>query len=96
MDSVSPSPLFFILAFAVLNEAVIEYFLGNIQSLKPYLPILSLSTAILLTFSYEVNIFFIFLGTKTTPFLDFLLSAFIISRLSNYINDFVQKVLGSK
>lgn len=88
--------MLFVLSFAILNEAIIEYFLGNISRLKPYLPILSLASAILLTFAYEVNIFYILLGTRTNPFLDFMLSGFIVSRLSNYVNDFVQKVLGSK
>lgn len=83
--------------FTTLNEAVIEYLLGNIASLKPFIPLLSLSTAILLTFAYQVSLFNVFLGIPVTnPFFDFLFSAFIIARLSNYLNDFVQKFLGSR
>lgn len=84
-------------AFAVLNEALMEYLFGNIESLHSYLPLIGLAGAILLTFTYQINLFSVLLGLESTsPFLDFLLSAFIISRVSNFINDFVQKVLGSK
>lgn len=83
--------------FVTLNEAIIEYLLGSVTELKPYIPLLSLATAILLTFGYSVSLFNIFLGTEViSPFFDFLLSAFIIARLSNYLNDAVQKFLGSK
>lgn len=83
--------------FTTLNEAIIEYLVGNIERLRPYLPLLSLATAIFLTFAYQVSLFNIFLGTEiVSPFFDFLFSAFIIARLSNYLNDFVQKFLGSK
>lgn len=90
-------PLLAVLAFSTLNESIIEYFFGSIISLRPYLPLIALSTAILLTFTYQVNLFAILLEIQTSsPFLDFLLSAFIISRISNFINDFAQRVLGSK
>lgn len=83
--------------FVSLNEAVIEYLIGNVRSLRPYIPLLSLTTAILLTFGFQVSLFNILLGTAIqSPFFEFLLSAFIIARLSNYLNDFVQKFLGSK
>jgi len=83
--------------FVTLNEAIIEFLLGSIQVLKPYIPLLSLAVAILLTFAYQVSLFHILLGTEViSPFFDYLLSAFIIARLSNYLNDAVQKFLGSK
>lgn len=86
-----------IFIFVTLNEAIIEYLIGNISQLKPYLPLLSLSVAILLTFGFGVSLFNVFLGTDIrSPFWEFLLSAFIIARLSNYLNDAVQKFLGSK
>lgn len=83
--------------FTTLNEAMIEYLVGSIQVLRPYIPLLSLATAILLTFAFQISLFNIFFGTEIgSPFWEFLLSAFIIARLSNYLNDFVQKYLGSK
>lgn len=86
-----------VLIFTTLNEAIIEYLVGSIQALKPYIPLLSLATAILLTFAFQVSLFNVLLGTEVrSPFWEFLLSAFIIARLSNYLNDFVQKFLGSK
>ena len=86
-----------VLIFTTLNEAIIEYLVGSIQALKPYIPLLSLASAILLTFAYQVSLFNVLLGTEIiSPFLEFLLSAFIIARLSNYLNDLVQKFLGSK
>lgn len=86
-----------VLILAVLNEAVIEYLLGNVQALKNYIPLLSLATAILLTFAFQVSLFNVLLGTEIrSPFWEFLLSAIIIARLSNYLNDLVQKFLGSK
>ena len=89
--------LLLVFIFTTLNEAIIEYLTGNVKNLKPYIPLLSLATAILLTFTYEVSLFHIFLGTDiTSPFLDFLLSAFVIARLSNYLNDFAQKYIGSR
>lgn len=85
------------LIFTTLNEAIIEYLVGNIKALRPYIPLLSLATAILLTFAYKVSLFNVLLGTEiVSPFFEFLLSAFIIARLSNYLNDFVQKFLRSK
>ncbi|MCR4306141.1 MAG: hypothetical protein NUV73_03600 [Candidatus Daviesbacteria bacterium] len=86
-----------VLILTILNEAVIEYLVGNIQSLKPYIPLLSLATAILLTFAFQVSLFNVILGTHIrSPFWEFLLSAIIIARLSNYLNDLAQKLLGSK
>ena len=86
-----------VLIFIVLNEAIIEYLVGNIRALKPYIPLLSLAVAILLTFAFQISLFNVLLGTEIqSPFWVFLLSAFIISRLSNYLNDLVQKFLGSK
>ncbi|OGE19367.1 hypothetical protein A3D83_00380 [Candidatus Daviesbacteria bacterium RIFCSPHIGHO2_02_FULL_41_10] len=86
-----------VLIFIVLNEAIIEYLVGNIRALKPYIPLLSLAVAILLTFAFQISLFNVLLGTEIqSPFWEFLLSAFIISRLSNYLNDLVQKFLGSK
>lgn len=83
--------------FVTLNEAIIEYLVGSVQVLRLYIPLLSLATAILLTFAYQVSLFQILLGTEIiSPFFDFLFSAFIIARLSNYLNDFVQKFLRSK
>lgn len=83
--------------FAILNEAIIEYLLGNVQILRPYIPLLSLATAILLVFAYQISLFSIFLGTGiVNPFFDFLFSAFVVARISNYLNDFAQKILGSK
>lgn len=89
--------LLIVLIFTILNEAVIEYLVGSIKELRPYLPLLSLAVAILLTFGYQVDLFQILLGLEIiNPFFDLLLSAFIIARLSNYLNDSVQKFLGSK
>ena len=63
--------LIVILIFVVLNEAIIEYFIGNIKSLRIYIPLLSLATAILLAFGYQVSLFHIFLGTEViNPFFD--------------------------
>lgn len=88
---------FVIFIFTTLNEAMIEYLVGSVQMLRPYVPLLSLASAILLTFGFGISLFNIFLGTEVTnPFWEYLLSAFIIARLSNYLNDFVQKFLGSK
>lgn len=86
-----------VLILTILNEAVIEYLAGNIQSLKSYIPLLSLATAILLVFAFQVSLFNVLLGTEIrSPFWEFLLSAIIIARLSNYLNDLAQKYLGSK
>lgn len=86
-----------IFIFVVLNEALIEYLCGSVKSLKPYLPLLSLAVAIILTFSFRVSVFNVFFDYPVThPFMEFLLSALLISRLSNYLNDFIQKFLGAK
>lgn len=91
------SPLVVVFVFSTLNESIIEYSFGNVSKLHPYLPLLTLATAIFLTFAYQVNIFSLLLGIESSsPFLDFLLSGFIISRASNFINDLAQKILGSK
>lgn len=86
-----------VFAFSTLNESIIEYLFGSVERLRPYLPLLALATAILLTFTYQINIFTSLLNLQSnSPFLDYLLSAFIISRGSNFVNDFVRRVLGSK
>lgn len=86
-----------VLIFALLNEAIIEYMFGNIVLLRPFLPLLGLALSILITFMYQINIISLILGVATnTPFLDILFSAFVIARLSNLINDFARKILGSK
>lgn len=97
MENLNLSPIFIVFAFATLNESIIEYMFGSVQPLKSYLPLLALASAILLVFTYQINILSMLLGIESTsPFLDFLLSAFIIARLSNFVNDFVRRVLGSK
>ncbi|TSC86830.1 MAG: Uncharacterized protein G01um10147_705 [Microgenomates group bacterium Gr01-1014_7] len=91
------SPLAIVFAFATLNESIIEYLVGSVKEVRPYLPLIALATAIFLCFTYQINIFSSLLGLDSgNPFLDFLLSGFIISRGSNFVNDFVQKFLGSK
>lgn len=97
MDQVHLSPLAIVFAFSTLNESIIEYMFGSVVQLRPYLPLLALATSVFLTFTYQVNILSLILGIQSnSPFLDFLLSGFIISRGSNFVNDFAQKVLGSK
>lgn len=97
MENMNFSTLAVIFAFSSLNESIIEYLFGSVQPLRPYLPLIALATAIFLTFSYQINIFSSLLGIQSNnPFLDFLLSGFIISRGSNFLNDFVQRVLKSK
>lgn len=86
-----------VLILTVLNEAIIEFFVGNIELIRPYISLLSLVSAILLTFAFQVSLFSVLLGTEIrNPFWEFLFSAFIIARLSNYLNDSIQKFLGSK
>lgn len=86
-----------VFAFSTLNESIIEYMFGSVKPLRPYLPLMALGSAVLLAFTYQINILSTLLGIESnSPFLDFLLSGFIISRGSNYLNDLVQKVLGSK
>lgn len=97
MEGLNISPLAAIFAFSTLNESIIEYLFGSVQPLRPYLPLIALGTAIFLTFTYQINIFAMLLGIESgSPFLDFLLSGFIISRGSNFLNDLVQRVLKSK
>lgn len=93
----SLTPLAAILIFAALNEAFIEYICGNVKQLRDYIPLISLISGIMLALVYQVNFFTQVLGIQSSaPFLDILLSGFIISRGSNFLNDFVQKFLGSK
>ncbi len=97
MDQINLSPLSIIFAFATLNESLIEYLFGNVKQLRPYLPLLALATSVFLTFTYQVNILSMILGIESNnPFLDFLLSGFIVSRGSNFVNDMVQRFLRSK
>ena len=97
MGEFNLTPLAVIFAFTTLNESIIEYLFGSVKELHPYLPLLALSSGIFLAFLYQVNIFSAVLGIQSgSPFLDFLLSGFIISRGSNFVNDFVRRVLGSK
>lgn len=97
MDQLPISPLAVVLAFSALNEAIIEYLFGSVKGLHPYLPLLALGTAVFLTFSYQISVFaLIFNVQSSSPFLDFLLSGFIISRGSNFINDIAQRFLRSK
>jgi len=61
------------------------------------LPLISLATAIFLSFTYQLNVLSYILGIQSnSPFLDFLLSGFMISRGSNFVNDFAQRFLRSK
>lgn len=97
MQGINLTPLTIAIMFATLNESIIEYLFGSIKSLRPYLPLISLATGILLAFSYQINIFQLLLNTQSNmPALDFILSGFIISRGSNFVNDFARKALESK
>ncbi len=89
--------IFTVLFFVTLTESLIEYLFGNTKALHPYLPLISLAVAIILAFFYNVNLLNFLLGVQTeVPFFDLLFSGFVIARLSNLLNDFVQKFLGSK
>lgn len=91
------TPLATVLVFATLNESIIEYLLGSLPQVRPYLPLVALAFGVLLAFSYQLNLFSQLLGIKSNIVeVDYLLSGFIISRGSNFVNDFAQKVLGSK
>lgn len=97
MDPVNISPLAAVFAFSTLNESIIEYLFGSVKELRPYLPLIALASAVFLSFTYQLNILFYILGIQSNyPFLDFLLSGFMISRGSNFINDFAQRFLRSK
>lgn len=97
MQGLDLTPLTIAIMFATLNESIIEYMFGSIAKLRPYLPLISLGTAIFLSFSYQVNIMHILLNVQSSfPPLDFILSGFMISRGSNFVNDFAKKALGSK
>lgn len=89
--------IFVLLFFITLTESLIEYLFGNTKIFHPYLPLISLAVSIILTLVYNVNLLSLFLGIQTTvPFFDLLFSGFVIARLSNFLNDSVQKFLGSK
>ncbi|MBI2600037.1 hypothetical protein HYW43_03935 [Candidatus Daviesbacteria bacterium] len=95
--NINVTSLVAVLVFSILSEAIIEYLFGNMERLKPYLPLLSLAVSILLVFTYQVSIFNLMFGLQSnSPFLDFLLTGFLVSRVSNYLNDFVQKFFESK
>lgn len=97
MEPVTISPLAVVFAFSTLNESIIEYLFGSVKELRPYLPLIALGTAVFLSFAYQLNVLSFILGVESnSPFLDFLLSGFMISRGSNYINDFAQRFLKSK
>lgn len=91
------APIATVLIFAALNEAFIEYICGNVKQIRGYIPLISLISGIMLALVYQINFFSQVLGIQSNaPFIDTLLSGFIISRGSNFLNDFVQKFLGSK
>lgn len=97
MQGLDLTPLSVAVMFATLNESIIEYMFGSIVKIRPYLPLISLGTAMFLAFSYQINIMHILLNVQSSfPPLDFILSGFMISRGSNFVNDFARKVLGSK
>lgn len=97
MNHLTVPPIAVVFAFTSLNESLIEYLFGSVSALRPYLPLLGLAMAIFLAFAYQIDIFTGVLGVDSgNPFLNFLFSGFLMSRGSNFINDFAQKVLGSK
>lgn len=89
--------LIILFVFVVLNEAIIEYLFSSVDELKNYLGLLSLGFAVLLTFSYQLNLITIALGVHASlPLVDYLLSGFVIARLSNFVNDLASRFLKSK
>ena len=97
MGGLNLAPLTIAMMLATLNESIIEYLFGSVVKLRPYLPLISLGTGLLITFSYQINIMHLLLNVQSNiPALDFTLSGFIISRGSNFVNDFARKALGSK
>lgn len=95
--SLNLSSLGMVLMFATLNESLIEYFFGSTESLRPYLPTLALFCGIFLAVIYNINLFSLFFGFESmSSIVDNILSGFIISRGSNFVNDFARKALGSK
>ncbi len=97
MQGIDLTPLSVAIMFATLNESIIEYMFGSIIKLRPYLPLISLGTGVFLSFAYQINMMHILLNVQSGfPPLDFILSGFLISRGSNFVNDFAKKALGSK
>jgi hypothetical protein len=97
MQGLNLAPLTIVLMMATLNESIIEYLFGSIKPLRPYLPLISLATGLVLAFCYQINIMQLLLNVQSNfPVIDLTLSGFFISRGSNFVNDFARKALGSK
>lgn len=97
MEGLNFSGITVILMLATLNESIIEYLFGSIVKIRSYLPIISLGTALILAYAYQINVLELLLNVKSNfPIVDISLSGFIISRGSNFVNDFARKALGSK
>ncbi len=94
MELPSMHPILLIFIFSTLVEAVMEFLFANVLLIKPYFKLISMVVGIMLAFYYQVNIFESVLQlVHVDPFFDYLFSGMLVARMSNYLNDLVERIL---
>ncbi len=86
MDFVATFALILVLAF--LTESMVEYFLGWIVRIKPYLMYVSAAVGIALAIVYQLDMIAVFFkGAALTPFAGYVLTGLVIGRGANFVHD---------
>lgn len=85
-----------IFVLAVLVEGIITYFISDPDKKQPWLKYVSAALGVVVCVLYKVDLLGA-LGVMTdVPFVGSVLTGIIVSRGSNYINDFISKVRDPK
>lgn len=77
---------------AVLVEGIVEYFVAVPNARQPWLKYVSLAIAVLVCIFYKQDLLASLGLNSIFPFVGEILTGFVISRGSNYLNDFISRV----
>ena len=81
-----------IFILAIFVEGTVEYFFSNPEKKQPWLKYVSLLVAVGVCFAAKANLFDLLGVQFVSPVIGYLLTGVVISRGSNYINDFIGRV----
>lgn len=82
-----------IFVLAILVEAIVEYFVVGLVGEKTYLiRYIAAAVGVALCLAYNADLFRAVGILSTVPFVGSILTGLIVSRGSNYLNDFISKI----
>ncbi len=81
-----------LLFLSIFVEGFIEYFVSNPDKKQPWLKYVSATIGIVVAVLYKADLFALFGLFSSYAYVGSILTGFVISRGSNYLNDFISRI----